>query len=119
MNACKIFLGNLSWDVTRDCLADLLKDEGYDFKSVKVILNHETGLSRGIAFVEFETPEAATEAIAGLHGYIIAGRPLRAMEAIDRSNRDNSGKNRGYSAEENHSDKNFERIEQHALRYKW
>lgn len=94
MSTNKVFLGNLSWGVTGDSLADLLRDEGYDFRSAKVILDRETGRSRGFAFVEFETPEAAAEAIAGLDGHVIDGRPLRAMEATDRSDRGGGGRDR-------------------------
>ena len=96
MSTNKVFLGNLPWAVTSDSLADLLRDEGYTFKSAKVIADRETGRSRGFAFVEFETPEAADEAIAGLDGHVIDNRPLRAMEATDRPNRGGGGRDHGY-----------------------
>ena len=87
----RIFLGNLPWKETDDSLAELLRDEGYDFRSAKIVNDRETGKSRGFAFVEFETPEAASEAIAGLDGYILDGRPLHAAEAVDRNNRRGGG----------------------------
>ena len=77
----KVFLGNLSWSVTTDGLESLLRADGYSFKSARVISDRETGRSRGFAFVEFETPEAAREAIETLDGHEVEGRPLRAAEA--------------------------------------
>ena len=80
----KIFLGNLNWEVTNDCLTQFLRDEGYEFRSIRVILNQETGRSRGFAFVEFDTPEAAAVAMVGLDGAELKGRPLRAFKAVDK-----------------------------------
>jgi RNA-binding proteins (RRM domain) len=87
MGTNKMFLGNLPWDTTTDILVDLLRDEGFTFKSAKVIVDRETGRSRGFSFVEFETPEAAAEAIAALDGYVHDGRSLRAAEATERVER--------------------------------
>ena len=84
----KIFLGNLSWGVTNDRLTRFLRDEGYEFCSVRVILDRETGRSRGFAFVEFDTPEATIEAMVGLEGAVLEGRPLHACEAVDKSRGD-------------------------------
>jgi cold-inducible RNA-binding protein len=83
----RVFLGNLSWSVTSDGLAKVLKDEGYTFRSAEVIVDQNSGRSRGIAFVEFETPEAAAEAIVGLDGFVIDGRALRPAVAEEKKNR--------------------------------
>lgn len=77
----KVFLGNLAWSVTTGGLESLLRADGYAFKSARVVLDRETGRSRGFAFVEFETPEAAREATETLDGREVEGRPLRAAEA--------------------------------------
>lgn len=77
----KMFLGNLAWGVTTEGLEALLRADGYAFRSARVILDRETGRSRGFAFVEFDTPEAAREAIEELDGHEVEGRPLRASEA--------------------------------------
>jgi RNA recognition motif-containing protein len=81
----KVFLGNLAWSVTSEGLESLLRADGYAFKSARVILDRETGRSRGFAFVEFETPEAAREAIETLDGHVVEDRPLRASEANEPS----------------------------------
>ena len=116
MSSNKVFLGNLPWGVTSESLADLLRDEGYTFKSAKVIADRETGRSRGFAFVEFETPEAAAEAIAGLDGHVIDGRPLRAMEATDRSDRGGGGRGHSDFDDRGHFDGGGRRREHHRPR---
>jgi RNA recognition motif-containing protein len=87
----RMYLGNLPWATTTDDLADLLKAEGYSFVSAKVITDRETGKSRGFAFVEFETPQAAAEAIENIDGHMLDGRPLRASEAEERPGRGGGG----------------------------
>ena len=77
MSSNKVFLGNLNWRVTNDSLTQFLRNEGYEFRSVRVILDRDTNRSRGFAFIEFDTPEAADEAMAGLDGAELEGRPLQ------------------------------------------
>ena len=84
MSSNKVFLGNLNWRVTNDSLTQFLRNEGYEFRSVRVILDRHTNRSRGFAFIEFDTPEAADEAMAGLDGAELEGRPLRASEAVNK-----------------------------------
>jgi RNA recognition motif-containing protein len=95
MSGNKIFLGNLPWSTTTDSLGAMLRDTGYVFHSAKVIADKETGRSRGFAFVEFETPEAAVEAIQTLDGYVLDGRSLHASEANERPRRGPGESNRG------------------------
>jgi len=87
MSTNKIFLGNLPWSTTTDSLGTMLRELGYVFHSAKVIVERETGRSRGFAFVEFETPEAAIEAIKALDGHVLDGRSLHASEANERPQR--------------------------------
>jgi RNA recognition motif-containing protein len=79
----KVFVGNLPWSVRTEQLSDFLSDLGFTYRSVKVIEDRETQRSRGFAFVEFETPEAAAEAIRDLTGAVCEGRTLFANEAKD------------------------------------
>jgi RNA recognition motif-containing protein len=87
----RMYLGNLPWATTNDDLSRLLADEGYSIVSAKVIMDRETGKSRGFAFVEFETDAAAAEAIEHIDGYMLDGRPLRASEAEERPGRGKGG----------------------------
>lgn len=79
----KVFVGNLPWDVDTEELSTFLTEEGYTYRSVKVIEDQATKRSRGFAFVEFETPQAASEAIVSLTGTVCGGRALFAHEARD------------------------------------
>jgi RNA recognition motif-containing protein len=78
-----VFVGNLSFDVTRD---ELIQAFGAAGKVVdaKVPTDRETGRPRGFAFVEFEDDEAAQRSIAMLNGKDLKGRPLRVNEAENR-----------------------------------
>jgi len=106
----KMYLGNLSWGTTEESLSAFLRDEGFTFKTVKLILDHNTNKSRGFAFVEFETPEAVTEAIAALDGTIFDRRPLRASEAEEKRKSGGSiGENRPDRDNENQGDWRRER----------
>ena len=87
----KVFVGNLPFTTTAEDLAATLQDMGFAFHSAKVIMDRETGKSRGFAFVEFETPEAAAEAIKHLDHYVLDGRALAAAEAKERSGRGGGG----------------------------
>jgi cold-inducible RNA-binding protein len=87
----KVFVGNLPFTTTTEDLVVTLQDMGFTFHSAKVIMDRETGKSRGFAFVEFETPEAAVEAIKHLDSYILDGRTLIVAEARERNNRSSGG----------------------------
>jgi len=79
----KIFVGNLPWSIRTEALSTFLTELGFTYRSVKVIEDKDTGRSRGFAFVEFDTPQAASEAIAELTGVVCEGRTLFANEAKD------------------------------------
>jgi len=79
----KVFVGNLPWSIRTEALSTFLTELGFTYRSVKVIEDKDTGRSRGFAFVEFDTPQAASEAIAELTGVVCEGRALFANEAKD------------------------------------
>jgi RNA-binding proteins (RRM domain) len=87
----KVFIGNLPWKTTTEDLVTVLQDMGYAFHSAKVIDEKETGKSRGFAFVEFEIPEGAEQAIKNLNDYVLDGRTLLVAEAKERANRPSGG----------------------------
>ena len=80
----KVFVGNLPWAMTESDLSQHLSDLDLSFDSVKVIMNRDTGRSRGFAFVELATDAEASRAIEVLNGRIIDGRVLCASEARQR-----------------------------------
>jgi RNA recognition motif-containing protein len=95
--AKKLYIGNLSYDTTEDGLRTLFADVG-PVESVSVITDRMTGRSRGFAFVEMATDEAAAEAISRLNGQMVDGREISVAEARpprQRDDRPGGGRPRG------------------------
>ncbi|HEY5658116.1 MAG TPA: RNA-binding protein [Myxococcota bacterium] len=86
----KLYVGNLPFNTSEEQLRDLFEQYGRT-QSVNVIVDRETGRSRGFAFVEFETSEAAQAAREALDGKDLEGRPLRVNEAHERGGRGGGG----------------------------
>jgi cold-inducible RNA-binding protein len=93
----KIFVGNLSFEVTDDGLQQLFTGKGYQVTSARVITDRETGRSRGFGFVELGSRDEATRAIGELNGLNVEGRALQVNEARPQESRggDRSGSGRG------------------------
>jgi RNA recognition motif-containing protein len=79
----KVFVGNLSFDVTREELIEAFSSAGR-VVDAKVPTDRETGRPRGFAFVEFESDEGARRCIEQMNGRDLKGRPLRVNEAENR-----------------------------------
>jgi RNA recognition motif-containing protein len=91
----KIFIGGLSWGVTEDELRSAFEDFG-EIKDAKVVMDRETGRSRGFGFVTFLEEDAAEKAIAEMNGANLEGRPIRVSEAEEKKREGGGG--RGFSA---------------------
>ena len=74
--AKKLYVGNLSYNTTEDSLRNLFQGFG-GVASAKIIFDRETGNSKGFGFVEMNTDEEATAAIAGTNGQEFEGRQIR------------------------------------------
>jgi cold-inducible RNA-binding protein len=79
----KLFVGNLSFEVTENDLQDLFAGFG-PVNEVNLMTDRSTGRSRGFAFVTMSTPEGAQAAIAGMAGKDFKGRALTVNEARPR-----------------------------------
>jgi RNA recognition motif-containing protein len=90
-----IFVSNLSFNVQDQDLRDFFAEYG-EITSAKVILDRNTGRSRGFGFVEMSDDEAARKAIQELDGATVEGRAIRVSEAKPREERSGGG-NGGYS----------------------
>lgn len=78
----KLFVGNLSYNVSDDQLHDLFSRFGTP-SSAKVINDRNSGQSKGFGFVEFDNDEEARAALS-LNGTEFAGRNLTVNEARPR-----------------------------------
>jgi RNA recognition motif-containing protein len=78
--AIKLFVGSLPWATNDQALEDLFKEFGA-VVSAKVIMDRETGRSKGFGFVEFDDDEAGKAAIKKLDGSELEGRAIVVSEA--------------------------------------
>jgi len=90
----KIYVGNLPYSVTDSSLKSNFAEFG-SVSSARVMMDRETGTSKGFGFVEMASPEAAQAAIAALNGMSVDGRAIVVTLARPRETVRDSG---GYSA---------------------
>ena len=83
----KLYVGNLSYNVTSSELEALLSPHG-TVESAEVIVDRETGRSKGFGFVEMSSEEEAQDAIAALNGQQHEGRALTVNIAKPRAPRE-------------------------------
>lgn len=81
-----IYVGNLSFSLNNAELEDLFAEYGA-VSSAQVIMDRETGRSRGFGFVEMDDSDAARAAIDALDGAEADGRRLKVNEARERQSR--------------------------------
>jgi RNA recognition motif-containing protein len=84
--AKNLYVGNLSYSVGQNELTDLFKAYG-TVESVNVIIDRETGRSKGFAFVEMGTAQQGQAAIDALHDKELDGRKLTVNAARPREDR--------------------------------
>ncbi len=91
----KLYVGNLSYDVTEQQLRDLFSQAG-TIKDVTLITDRDTQRSKGFGFVEMTTQAEAQKAIELLNGKELDGRALTVSIARPREERGGSrGGSRG------------------------
>jgi len=83
----KLYVGNLSSEVTNDGLRLLFSDKGFLVTSARVICDREGGRSRGFGFVEVGTHEDADRAVGELNGTDMEGRALQVKKALPQGSR--------------------------------
>ena len=86
----KLYVGNLSYDVTGSDLEQLFSQHG-GVQSAEVIADRDSGRSKGFGFVQMESDDAAQAAISALNGQEWQGRPLTVNVAKPREDRPRGG----------------------------
>lgn len=86
----KIYVGNLSYNVGDQELGEVFAQYG-NVESARIVIDRESGRSKGFAFVEMSTDEEAQEAIAKLNGAELSGRNMNVSEAKPMAPRENRG----------------------------
>jgi RNA recognition motif-containing protein len=86
----KLYVGNLSYNLTSSDLEQLFSAHG-TVSSAEVIMDRDTGRSKGFGFVQMGSDDEAQAAIAALNGQENDGRALTVNEAKPREDRPRSG----------------------------
>lgn len=84
----KLYVGNLSFQTTNDDLVQVFSEFG-EVTSAQVVMDRETGRSRGFAFVEMAS--GSDQAIQSMNGAEFQGRTLTVNEARPREDRPRGG----------------------------
>src|SRR5712675_298912 len=79
----KLFVGNLPYSVTSERLSEAFSQFG-NVTSSKVIVDRETGRSRGFAFLEMETDDQGAASMQAMNGALLDGRSIAVREAVER-----------------------------------
>src|SRR5262245_5786568 len=96
--AKKLYVGNLSYDVTDSALEQMFQEFG-EVRSAQVIMDRDTGRSKGFGFVEMSNDHEAQAAVQALNGKQVGGRQLTVNEARPKTEgggRGGSGGSRRY-----------------------
>jgi RNA recognition motif-containing protein len=91
-----LYVGNLAYGVTDSDLQTMFAPFG-TVQSAQVIMDRDTGRSKGFGFVEMSNSNEATAAINGLNGKEVDGRQLTVNEARPREERGGGGGGGGRS----------------------
>ena len=91
--ATKLYVGNLTYQMTDQELHDLFAEAG-NVSSAQVVNDRYTGQSRGFGFVEMASEDEAQQAIAAINGRNVGGRALVVNESRPREGGGGGG-NRG------------------------
>lgn len=86
----KLYVGNLAYTTTEENLVSMFSVHG-NVESAKIILDRESGRSKGFAFVEMSSDSEAQKAIAGLNATDQGGRSMNVSEAKPMEPKSNRG----------------------------
>jgi RNA recognition motif-containing protein len=85
-----LYVGNLNFRTEEEGLRAAFSEYG-TVTDARIVMDRDTGRSRGFGFVEMEDDAAAESAIEGMNGADLDGRPLRVNEAQPRGDNRRGG----------------------------
>lgn len=80
----RLYVGNITYNTTDDRLRELFGEFG-EVVSAQIVMDRDTGRSKGFGFVEMASDDQAQAAINGLNGQQVDGRALTVNEARPRT----------------------------------
>jgi cold-inducible RNA-binding protein len=83
----RLYVGNLSYNVTEPELREVFAENGRNVVEVKIVMDRDTGRPRGFAFVEMGSDDEASQVIQSLSGREVQGRAINVSEARERTPR--------------------------------
>jgi len=86
----RLYVGNLAFSTTEEAIREAFAAFG-EVTEVKLMLDRDTGRSRGFSFVTMASPEAAQKALTQMSGQMLDGRALRVDQAEERKPRYDGG----------------------------
>ena len=89
----KLYVGNLSYSTTEPTLEAAFSAHG-TVESVKLVMDRDSGRSKGFGFVEMSTNAEAGAAIAEMNGAELDGRAMKVNEAKPQAKRSTGGRGR-------------------------
>lgn len=89
----RIYVGNLSYSTTNEQIAQLFAEYG-EITEATVVMDRDSGRSKGFAFVQMTDDAAARTAIDALNGATLDDRTIRVSEAQSRPDRSDGGRPR-------------------------
>jgi RNA recognition motif-containing protein len=92
----KLYVGNLPFSATDESLQEMFAQSG-SVTSAKIIMDRDTGRSKGFGFVEMSSDEEASDAIQKLNGQSVGGRAITVAEARPVTPREDRGGGGGRS----------------------
>ncbi len=92
----KLYIGNLPYSATDQSLTDKFSECG-TVNSAKVIMDRDSGRSKGFAFIEMSTDSEAAQSISRFNGTDLDGRTMNVSEAKPMVPR-NEGSRGGYNS---------------------
>jgi RNA recognition motif-containing protein len=87
----RLYVGNLSYNVTEPELREVFAENGRNVVEVKIVMDRDTGRPRGFAFVEMGSDDEASQVIQSLTGREVQGRAINVSEARERTPRSGGG----------------------------
>src|ERR1700733_2271374 len=93
--AKKLYVGNLSYEVTEDELSQLFSQCG-QVTGARIVKDRDTGRSKGFGFVEMPNDDEASHAITRMKGHDLKGRPIMVDEAREKPGGGGGGGRGGY-----------------------
>ncbi|KAA0713760.1 RNA-binding protein 39 [Triplophysa tibetana] len=85
----RLYVGSLHFNITEDMLRGIFEPFG-KIEGIQLMMDNETGRSKGYGFISFADAECAKKALDQLNGFELAGRPMKVGHVTERTDASNA-----------------------------